>query len=77
VTGVTDHITQWKGVYRTASLFGGDTEFILNSSSQSVAATPPIYALTRGRNQSWHTHATMTGWRERMVGAWDVDITVR
>jgi hypothetical protein len=43
---------------------------------ERVAATPPIYALTEGRKQSWH-HATMTGWRDRMVGAWGVDITVR
>jgi polyhydroxyalkanoate synthase subunit PhaC len=41
VAGVTDHITPWKGVYRTASLFGGNTEFILSSSGHIQSLINP------------------------------------
>jgi polyhydroxyalkanoate synthase len=41
VAGVTDHITPWKGVYRTASLFGGNTEIILSSSGHIQSLINP------------------------------------
>ena len=41
VAGVTDHITPWKGVYRTASLFGGATEFILSTSGHIQSLINP------------------------------------
>jgi polyhydroxyalkanoate synthase subunit PhaC len=42
VAGLTDHITPWKGVYNTARIFGGQTEFILTSSGhvQSLISPP-------------------------------------
>ena len=41
VAGVTDHITPWKGVFRTARLFGGATEFILTSSGHIQSLINP------------------------------------
>lgn len=42
VGGITDHISVWKGVYKSAQLYGGKFEFVLHSSGhvQSVI-TPP------------------------------------
>lgn len=42
VGGITDHISVWKGVYKSARIFGGKFEFVLHSSGhiQSVL-TPP------------------------------------
>ncbi|MDO8606325.1 MAG: alpha/beta fold hydrolase [Phaeospirillum sp.] len=42
VGGITDHISIWSGVYRSAQLYGGKFEFVLHSSGhvQSVI-TPP------------------------------------
>ena len=41
VAGVTDHITPWKGVYKTARLFGGNTQFILSSSGHIQSLINP------------------------------------
>jgi polyhydroxyalkanoate synthase len=41
VAGVTDHITPWKGVYNTARIFGGKTEFILSSSGHIQSLINP------------------------------------
>ena len=41
VAGVTDHITPWKGVYRTATTFGGDTRFVLSSSGHIQSLINP------------------------------------
>ena len=41
VAGVTDHITPWKGVYRTARIFGGATEFVLSSSGHIQSLINP------------------------------------
>lgn len=42
VAGMTDHITPWKGVYRTARLFGGRTDVILSSSGHiQTLVNPP------------------------------------
>jgi polyhydroxyalkanoate synthase len=42
VAGATDHISMWKGVYKTAQAFGGPFEFVLHSSGhvQSVINPP-------------------------------------
>jgi len=42
VAGITDHISVWKGVYKSAQLYGGPFQFVLHSSGhvQSVI-TPP------------------------------------
>jgi len=41
VAGVTDHITPWKGVYNTARIFGGKTDFILSSSGHIQSLINP------------------------------------
>lgn len=41
VAGVTDHITPWKGVYNTARLFGGRTQFVLSSSGHIQSLINP------------------------------------
>ena len=41
IGGVTDHITPWKGVYNTARIFGGKTEFILSSSGHIQSLINP------------------------------------
>jgi polyhydroxyalkanoate synthase len=41
VGGVTDHITPWKGVFRTARVFGGKTEFVLSSSGHIQSLINP------------------------------------
>ena len=42
VAGLTDHICAWRACHRAARLFGGRTEFVLNSSGhvQSIVAAP-------------------------------------
>ncbi len=42
VAGMTDHICSWRAVYHAAQLFGGRTEFVLNSSGhvQSLVCPP-------------------------------------
>ncbi|HXZ10412.1 MAG TPA: alpha/beta fold hydrolase [Paraburkholderia sp.] len=41
VAGMTDHITPWKGVYNTATAFGGDTRFVLSSSGHIQSLINP------------------------------------
>jgi polyhydroxyalkanoate synthase subunit PhaC len=41
VAGVTDHITPWKGVYRSARRFGGTAEFVLSSSGHIQSLINP------------------------------------
>jgi len=41
VAGVTDHITPWKGVYNTARIFGGKTNFVLSSSGHIQSLINP------------------------------------
>jgi polyhydroxyalkanoate synthase len=41
VGGVTDHIAPWKGVFRTARMFGGKTEFVLSSSGHIQSLINP------------------------------------
>lgn len=42
VGGMTDHITVWKGVYRSSRLFGGKTTYVLNTSGhiQTILSPP-------------------------------------
>jgi polyhydroxyalkanoate synthase subunit PhaC len=41
VAGVTDHITPWKSVYRTAKIFGDKTTFILSNSGHLQSLINP------------------------------------
>ncbi len=42
MAGSTDHITPWKGCYRSTRLFGGETQFVLTSQNhtQTISARP-------------------------------------
>jgi polyhydroxyalkanoate synthase len=45
VAGVTDHITPWKSVYRTAKIYGDETQFVLsNSGHLQSLLNPPTNA---------------------------------
>jgi polyhydroxyalkanoate synthase len=41
VAGLTDHITPWKAVYRTAKIYGDDTTFVLSSSGHLQSLLNP------------------------------------
>ncbi|MCY1279272.1 Poly(3-hydroxyalkanoate) polymerase subunit PhaC [compost metagenome] len=41
LAGMTDHITPWKAVYRSAQAFGGRTEFVLSSSGHVQSLVNP------------------------------------
>jgi polyhydroxyalkanoate synthase len=41
VAGVTDHITPWKGVHRTAQIMGGHTTFVLSNSGHLQSLLNP------------------------------------
>ncbi|CAG2137836.1 alpha/beta fold hydrolase [Cupriavidus numazuensis] len=41
LAGMTDHITPWKGVYRSVRAFGGNTEFVLSSSGHVQSLINP------------------------------------
>ncbi|MBV8095124.1 MAG: alpha/beta fold hydrolase [Acetobacteraceae bacterium] len=83
IAGMTDHITPWKGVLRTARLFGGKTDFILSSSGhiQSLVNPPGnpkakyfIGSDLRASADDWLAGArTVSGswwdhWREWLAG---------
>ncbi|MEM7017943.1 MAG: alpha/beta fold hydrolase [Pseudomonadota bacterium] len=41
-SGVTDHITPWKGGYRSTQLFGGDIEFVLSNQGHTALISSKI-----------------------------------
>jgi polyhydroxyalkanoate synthase subunit PhaC len=41
IAGVTDHITPWKGVYKTAQLMGEGTTFVLSNSGHLQSLLNP------------------------------------
>lgn len=73
--GVTDHITPWKGVYRTARRFGGKVEFILSSSGhiQSLINPPgnPKARYFAGRDLPDTPEAFLSGAKELSGSWWD------
>jgi polyhydroxyalkanoate synthase subunit PhaC len=76
LAGVTDHITPWKGVFRTARLFGGDTEFVLSSSGhvQSLVNPPgnPKARYFSGDEPSGSPEAWLSTAREVQGSWWDL-----
>ena len=76
LAGVTDHITPWKGVFRTARLFGGDTEFVLSSSGhvQSLVNPPgnPKARYFLGDDPSGSPEAWLSTAREVQGSWWDL-----
>jgi polyhydroxyalkanoate synthase len=75
VGGVTDHITPWKGVYRTARRFGGSAEFVLSSSGhiQSLINPPgnPKARYFAGRDLPVTPEAFLAGAKEVSGTWWD------
>jgi polyhydroxyalkanoate synthase subunit PhaC len=75
LSGVTDHITPWKGVYRTARVFGGETEFVLSSSGhiQSLINPPgnPKARYFVGGDLPPDPQAWLAGAREVSGSWWD------
>ena len=73
VAGVTDHITPWKGVYRTARRFGGAAEFVLSSSGhiQSLINPPgnPKARYFAGHDLPDTSEAFLAGAKE-ISGSW-------
>ena len=45
MAGSTDHITPWRGAYRSVGLFGGDVEFVLTNQNhtQTISNKPNKY----------------------------------
>ena len=75
VAGVTDHITPWKSVYRTARLFGGTKEFVLSSSGhiQSLINPPgnPKARYFAGGDLPATPEAFLAGAKEVSGSWWD------
>jgi polyhydroxyalkanoate synthase len=75
VAGVTDHITPWKGVYRTARRFGGTAEFVLSSSGhiQSLINPPgnPKARYFGGKDLPETPEAFLAGAKEVSGSWWD------
>jgi polyhydroxyalkanoate synthase len=75
VAGVTDHITPWKGVYRTARRFGGTAEFVLSSSGhiQSLINPPgnPKARYFAGQDLPETPEAFLAGAKEVSGSWWD------
>jgi polyhydroxyalkanoate synthase len=74
VGGLTDHITPWQGVYRTARLYGGRrSTFVLSSSGHVQSLVNPP-----GNKKAWFMTATAQAatseaWlarREKVEGSW-------
>ena len=53
MAGSTDHITPWKGCYRSTELFGGDVQFVLTSQNhtQTISARPDNRHLKYWQNE--------------------------
>ncbi len=73
VGGVTDHITPWTGVYRSAQLLGGQTTFVLSNSGHIQSILNP----QGNKKAEFWTAPTLPGgseaWRrgaEHQTGSW-------
>ncbi len=74
IGGMTDHITPWDAVYRSANLLGGDSRFILSSSGhvQSIL-NPPEKRSKRYFYQSGALSSDPRAWlydAKRQEGSW-------
>jgi polyhydroxyalkanoate synthase subunit PhaC len=76
VAGVTDHITPWKGVYKTAQIMGEGTTFVLSNSGhlQSLLNPPtnPKASFAIGKINSAGPDAFL-GTAEKRKGSWWLD----
>jgi polyhydroxyalkanoate synthase subunit PhaC len=73
VAGVTDHITPWKSVYRTAKIYGDETMFVLSNSGhlQSLLNPPtnPKATFVAGTAKAPDAD-TFTAGGEKRSGSW-------
>jgi polyhydroxyalkanoate synthase subunit PhaC len=73
VAGVTDHITPWKSVYRTAKIYGDNTVFVLSNSGhlQSLLNPPtnPKSSFTSGTAKAPDGEAFLVS-GEKRNGSW-------
>ena len=76
VAGVTDHITPWKGVHKTAQIMGEDTTFVLSNSGhlQSLLNPPsnPKASFVIGRVDPAGPEAFLAN-AEKRKGSWWLD----
>jgi len=76
VAGVTDHITPWKGVHKTARIMGDDTTFVLSNSGhlQSLLNPPtnPKASFVIGRVDPAGPEAFLAN-AEKRKGSWWLD----
>src|SRR3989442_8144228 len=76
VAGVTDHITPWKGVYKTAQIMGEGATFVLSNSGhlQSLLNPPtnPKASFVIGPVNSGGPDAFLTA-AEKRKGSWWLD----
>jgi poly[(R)-3-hydroxyalkanoate] polymerase subunit PhaC len=76
VAGVTDHITPWRGVYKTAQIMGEGTIFVLSNSGhlQSLLNPPsnPKASFTIGKINSSGPDAFLAS-AEKRKGSWWLD----
>jgi polyhydroxyalkanoate synthase len=76
VAGVTDHITPWKGVYKTAQIMGEGTTFVLSNSGhlQSLLNPPtnPKASFVIGQVNPAGPEAFLAG-AEKRKGSWWLD----
>jgi polyhydroxyalkanoate synthase len=76
IAGITDHITPWKGVYKTAQIMGEGTTFVLSNSGhlQSLLNPPtnPKASFVIGQVNSAGPDAFL-GAAEKRKGSWWLD----
>jgi polyhydroxyalkanoate synthase len=79
VAGANDHIVPWENAYRSASLLGGETRFVLSSSGHIQALVNPPSAESRSSYRTAAGHPVEPGaWVEAAVthpGSWWPDWT--
>jgi poly[(R)-3-hydroxyalkanoate] polymerase subunit PhaC len=77
VAGVTDHITPWKGVHKTAQIMGDDTTFVLSNSGhlQSLLNPPtnPKASFVIGRVDPAGPDTFLAN-AEKRKGSWWLDL---
>jgi polyhydroxyalkanoate synthase len=73
VAGVTDHITPWKAVYKTAKIYGHDATFVLSNSGhlQSLLNPPtnPKASFVTGLARAPDGHSFLAS-AEKKSGSW-------
>ena len=78
VAGITDHISNWKGVYRTMKLLGGNPTMVLSAAGhiQSLinppqdAAEAAIFPQSRSRRRSGNWLKAATAYKGSWWGHW-------